>query len=327
VRALRDLGVDARGLARSGVITSNDFVETFPPRPKGLPGLWTPADRYWRTLRLIAWADVVHWHYGWALHDALDVRFARMLDKKMCVEFWGSDIRIDALEAADNPLYAEVAAADRGRDASAKRSHEIQATLARLGAKFILPCPSLIPHLAPTQAKSYFCTRQRVYLEDFAPRFPDPQRATPVILHAPSSQLVKGTAHVQSAIEELRRRGLQFEYRLIENMPHAQALELMADCDMYVDQLIIGSHGLAALEAMALGKPVVCYIKPSMRAKYPPELPIVSASPHDLADVLAGLLADRARLTDLGRQGRDYVERYHDSHRLAAELVEFYKSL
>lgn len=340
VRALREIGVDARGLAKSGIITSNDNVELFPQRPKGLPGYLAPVQRYSKTLRLIAWADVVHWHYGWALHDALDVRFAHLLGKKMCVEFWGSDIRIDAVEAADNPFFAEIMG--RGevlprpgaeqvsaptKVATRAKSEEVQHTFARLGARAIVPCPSLTPHLIEQSVQTYFCTRQRIYLPDFTPRYPDPARAKPVVLHAPSWRLLKGTAAVQSAMEELQRGGVAFEYRQIENMPHAQAMETMADCDVYVDQLIIGSHGLAALEAMALGKAVVCYIKPSMRDKYPPELPIVSADPHSLSDVLAELLKDRQRIAELGRRGRAYVEQYHDAVLLARGLAEFYATL
>ena len=66
------------------------------------------------------------------------------------------------------------------------------------------------------------------------------------MLHAPSSKLLKGTSAVQSAVQELQRRGVRFDYKQVENMPHAQAMELMADCDVYLDQLIIGTHGLAA---------------------------------------------------------------------------------
>ena len=328
VRALREIGVDARGLAKSGVITSNEIVELFPPRPKGLAGYWTPLDRYWRTLRLIAWADVVHWHYGPALHNALDVRFARMLGKKLCVEYWGSDIRIAEIEVADNSLFAQLPLDEDERQAgSRKRSVAVQELFVKSGAKAILPCPSLEPHLIEQTKGRYFCTRQRIFLPDFTPHYPDPQRAVPVVLHAPSSQLLKGTSAVQSAAEELKRRGLQFEFKQVENMPHAQAMQLMANCDVYVDQLIMGSHGLAALEAMALGKAVVCYIKPSMRDKYPPELPLVSADPQTLPDVLAELLANRARIADLGRQGRAYVEKYHDAVMLARGLRDFYESL
>jgi hypothetical protein len=328
VRGLRDIGIDARGLAKSGVITSNDNVQLFPPRPKGLAGYLSPLQRYWKTLRLIAWADVVHWHYGWALHDALDVRFAHLLGKKMCVEYWGSDIRIGEVEAADNPLFAALPfdPADK-QVATRAKSEEVQRIFAQLGARAVIPCPSLTPHLIEQFSQSYFCTRQRIYLPDFTLRYPDPARGKPVVLHAPSWRLLKGTAAVQSAVEELQRRSVQFEYKQIENMPHEQAMETMADCDVYVDQLIIGSHGLAALEAMALGKAVVCYIKPSMRDKYPPELPIVSADPQSLPDVLAELLSDRGRIADLGRRGRAYVEKYHDAVLLARGLADYYATL
>jgi glycosyltransferase involved in cell wall biosynthesis len=324
VRGLRDVGIEARGLAKSGVITSNDYVELFPPRPKGLRGYWTPLDRYFRTLRLIAWADVVHWHYGWALHGALDVHFARLLNKKMCVEYWGSDIRIGEVEAADNALYAALPA-DQQEAAARDKSEELQRTFIQVGAKTILPCPSLVPHLVDKE--HCFLTRQRIYLDDFRPTYPDHRRGMPIVLHAPSSRLMKGTSAVNAAVEELQRRGVQFEYKQIESMQHDEALATMAGCDVYVDQLIIGSHGIAALEAMALGKAVICYIKPSMRDKYPPELPIVSADPQTLPEVLAGLLADGERLSELGRQGRAYVERYHDARVLCRELAHFYESL
>jgi glycosyltransferase involved in cell wall biosynthesis len=335
VRALRDIGVAARGLARSGVITSNEYVETFPPRPKGIAGVWSPLDRYYRTLSMVAWADVVHWHYGWALHGELDLRYAQMLGRKLCVEYWGSDIRVDEVEAADNIYFARTVGEQHASlqavralmDRNRERSEFLQRTFAEAGARVILPCPSLAPHLIGRSRDSYFTTRQRVYLQDFTPRYPDPARPKPVILHAPSSQRIKGTRYVQAAITELEGRGLQFEYRQIENMPHAQALELMADCDIYVDQLILGSHGIAALEAMAFGKAAVCYIKPSMQGQYPPELPIVSASPDTLANVLAELLADRARIADLGRRGRAYVEQYHDAVKLARGILAFYESL
>jgi hypothetical protein len=326
VRALREVGVDARGLAKSGVITSNDGVELFPPRPKGLRGYFTPVQRYWKTLSLIAWADVVHWHYGYALHDALDVRFAHLLGKKMCVEYWGSDIRIAEVEAADNPSYAALPA-DQRDAATRARSEEVQRVFARQGARVVLPCVSLAPHLIPQSASSYFRTRQFIYLPDYTPHYPDPSNTRPVVLHAPSSRLVKGTPAVQAAVEELQGRGVQFEYQQIENMPHAQAMQVMAACDVYVDQLVVGHHGLAALEAMALGKAVVCYIKPAMRENYSPELPIVSANSQTLPDVLADLLADPQRIADLGRRGRAYVEKHHDAVQLARGLADFYATL
>ena len=94
-----------------------------------------------------------------------------------------------------------------------------------------------------------------------------------------------------------------------------------------MDQVVGGSHGLATLEAMAFGKPVVCYIKPSLVPKFPPELPIVNANQDNLAEVLAGLLADGARRQRIGRQSRAYVEKYHDAHDVARRLVTIYEEL
>ena len=38
---------------------------------------------------------------------------------------------------------------------------------------------------------------------------------------------------------------------------------------MIADQFLIGAYALFAIEGMALGKPVVCYLKPAVRAVSP----------------------------------------------------------
>ena len=54
---------------------------------------------------------------------------------------------------------------------------------------------------------------------------------------------------------------------------------------------------------MALGKPVVCYIRPDLVDKYPPGLPIRSAHPDNLRDVLRELVSDHELRRSLGIQG------------------------
>jgi len=51
---------------------------------------------------------------------------------------------------------------------------------------------------------------------------------------------------------------------LIDGVPYSQALGIVRGYDIFLDQFVIGDgYGIAAIEAMALGKPVVCHIKPS----------------------------------------------------------------
>ena len=57
------------------------------------------------------------------------------------------------------------------------------------------------------------------------------------------------------------RQGHAIELVLVEGVPNDRALELYRTADLVFDQCLIGFHGYFALEAMAMGKPVVCFIR------------------------------------------------------------------
>jgi hypothetical protein len=76
---------------------------------------------------------------------------------------------------------------------------------------------------------------------------------------------------------------------------------------------------------MALGKPVVGWLKPSMVARYPQDIPIVNASQEDLPAVLGDLLRDGQRRHEVGVRSRAYAEREHDAVLLAAQLRTVYE--
>src|SRR5207244_3787767 len=91
-------------------------------------------------------------------------------------------------------------------------------------------------------------------LRDYTPVPPsDVQR--PVVLHAPSNRRRKGTEHVIAACAEL-----PVELEIVEGLPHEEARRRYDRADIVVDQLNAGWYGLFAIEAMALGKPVVSFI-------------------------------------------------------------------
>jgi glycosyltransferase involved in cell wall biosynthesis len=108
---------------------------------------------------------------------------------------------------------------------------------------------------------------------------------------------------------------------------HTEALQVVKDCDVFLDQFVIGVHGLAALESMSFGKPTVSYINPLMFSRYPADLPVVNANQDTLAEVLGGLLKDGHRRHEVGVQSRAYVEKYHDSGVIAKQLVGIYEEL
>ena len=333
VRALRDVGVQTRGLAlnNSPIQDSRDLEKYSVRSRRRYPVIGTAQTiRWWyAVLTSIWWADVVHWYYGQpALPLGLDLRWASLLRKAGVVEFFGSDIRVADIAASNNPYYA---AARRRGDYSLpdqlKKSRNRQLCFAQAGFECVTG-PLMQPHIQtdifpPHKVHSITV---RLYLDDFAPIYPSPDSTRPIIAHSPSRPQEKGTPAILAATEELRAR-FDFEVRLITGTAHDQALRLMRECDLYIDQLITGHHGVAATEAMAYGKPVVCYIDPSAAGRYPHDFPVVNANEDNLADVLAELLSNGHRRHELGLQGRRYVEKYHNAHEIARQLAVIYRSL
>lgn len=333
VRALRDIGVDARGLVRSNSSIQGHagikVFEALSPRRHPIRGMIKSLPWWYAVLSAIRWADVIHWHFGAAgLPRYLDLRWARLLKKPGVVEFFGSDIRIAEIESQDNPYYRR--ARRKGQYRIPDRladSRKRQRRFADAGFECVvgrLMQPYIQPDLFPA-SKVHFI-QGRVFLDDFAPCCPSIDQTRPVIVHSPSRPLEKGTPAVLAAVDILRER-FDFGFHQVTGVAHSQALQMMSECDIFVDQLISGMHGVAALEAMAMAKPVVCYIKPSLLNQYPSDLPIVNANRDNLVKVLGSLLADSQRRNRIGRQSRAYVEKYHDAHRVAGQLVAIYQEL
>ena len=332
VRALRDMGVAARGLALSSAAIQDGagiecLKETVSRRSHPIRGTLEILARRRAVLEAVRWADVVHWHVSWALPKARDVRHANRLGRARIVEFWGTDIRVPRIAAADNPYaakmyrdYPELA------DGAEESSLACQREFARYGVACLIPGVELGAYVAPELFPSRFQTRPRLLLQEFQPEYPVPDRPRPLVIHAPSHTAKKGTECVLRVVEQLQRTHT-FDFRLVQGVPRSEALQLLRSCDVYLDQFVLGDHGLATLEAMALGKPAVCYIKPSLVAEYPPDCPIVNANQDNLAQVLAQLLENGQRRHELGRRSRAYAERYHDARQVAARLVEIYSEL
>jgi glycosyltransferase involved in cell wall biosynthesis len=121
------------------------------------------------------------------------------------------------------------------------------------------------------------------------------------------------------------------ELDIVEGLPHKQAIERYARADIVVDQLNAGWYGLFAIEAMALGKPVVTFLhEDAVRLSeqaFGLRLPLVPASRETLTEVLRRLAEDAAERRRVGEESRAYVEQVHDADRVAERLLEIYAAL
>ena len=130
---------------------------------------------------------------------------------------------------------------------------------------------------------------------------------------------------------ELKDKYKNVELMLVEGVPHSKVKELYAHADLAVDQLLIGWYGGFAVEMMALGKPVVCYIRKEDLKFIPDQmrddLPIVNANPDTIYEVLSRVAEQRDQLHLTGERGRAYVERWHDPLKIALKTKEVYESI
>jgi hypothetical protein len=249
----------------------------------------------WRALaRLLPRTDVFHFYFGLTLvPKSLQFRILRATGKKSVFHYLGSDIRGKTPEQL---AY--------GRRADAQIVGSFDALRWVPEAEMIPPGLDLRPFTA----------------------VPPSDRERPLVVHAPSDRAKKGTEYVIAACEQL-----PVELDIVEGLPHEQAQERYARADIVVDQLNAGWHGVFALEAMALGKPVVVHLNPDVvrqaERAYGTKVPLVPATKESLVDVLRPLVESPELRRTTGAESRAYVERVHDIDRIADRLVDLYARL
>ena len=154
------------------------------------------------------------------------------------------------------------------------------------------------------------------------------------VLHAPNHRHLKGTQHIIDAVEELRASELDIELVLLERVSNDEIRAKMEEVDIVADQLIIGWYAMFALEGMAMGKPVLCYLRDDLKELYvtaglvePDEIPIVECRPSTVKETIERLYRDRETLGEIGRRSRAFVERHHSLDAVGAVFDRINRSI
>ncbi len=155
-------------------------------------------------------------------------------------------------------------------------------------------------------------------------------KSKPLIVHSPTRRGFKGTYFVLEALKILTQWRSDFEFRLVEDLSHAAYLEVMRDCDIYIDQVHSeDAHGVAALENLACGKVVISGNGQLNSTDFPfvAEAPIVraSADPQTLARRIGDILDRKNEFEMMADAGRRYVSKHHDHITVASKFVDLWK--
>jgi len=79
------------------------------------------------------------------------------------------------------------------------------------------------------------------------------------------------------------------------------------------------------VELMATGRPALCFINDELLS-HRPDMPIVNVNPRTLTDALRPLITDAALRARLGRDGVEYVRKYHDVRSIIDQCLDLYSN-
>jgi len=262
--------------------------------------------------------DLFHFNFGQTLFTVRqlglvfdELAWLKRRGKTVFVTYQGCDVRPKAACPCRRPhCYAE----DRYRQPAAHR-------VLRLADRIFYLNPDL-RHWLPGAT---FIPYASVDASQIKPA-PEPTAEEIVVVHAPTDVDIKGTAFVISAVEELRSSGLAVRLELVEAATRAQVLDRIRAGHVLVDQLLLGWYGALAVEAMAIGRPVLCYVREDEPDDNPfgTELPIVRTSPEILAADLRRLVTDANLRRSLGEDGRSFAAARHDPRAIARAILGDY---
>ncbi|MCC6019382.1 MAG: glycosyltransferase family 4 protein [Candidatus Verstraetearchaeota archaeon] len=160
-------------------------------------------------------------------------------------------------------------------------------------------------------------------LEDLVKAFPR------VVQKVPNAKLViagKGSeeAKLKKLVEELKLQGkVIFTGFVSEN----EKWSLLKRCDVFVLPSIVEAFGIALIEAMACGKPVIATRVgpfPEIIKNGETGILVPAHSPSDLADAIINLAQDPEKRMLIGKKAKEEVENRFDIRKIANDYLKVY---
>ncbi|MFZ0220287.1 MAG: hypothetical protein WAM42_01170 [Candidatus Nitrosopolaris sp.] len=143
------------------------------------------------------------------------------------------------------------------------------------------------------------------------------------IAHYPYYQNYHSNDNYSSVLSEIENEKDCKVVRIL-NLPHIKTLETIASCDVVVGKILpdVGWFGKFELEGMALGKPVITYVYDELYEKYRP--PVYRTTKNTFKRDLRSLLEDNTERDRLGKEGQNYIKKYHSVESIVKSVIECY---
>lgn len=145
---------------------------------------------------------------------------------------------------------------------------------------------------------------------------------------------IKSTHVYLPLIDKLNADGFKLKLISPDNVANKDIRFYQVQADIMLDMLTYGWYGATTREAMMLGKPVICYLRPewlaSLRMELPEcaeELPIISATPETVEDILRDLIINPDKRQQIGEKSREFSLKWHSDKAAGMRFNQIYNRL
>ncbi len=143
---------------------------------------------------------------------------------------------------------------------------------------------------------------------------------------------IKGTEWVIEVVKRLKEEGHNVELMHITSMPNRTLRYYQAQADIVADQFVMGAVGQNGRECMALGKPVLAYMRKEFLdtiSEYhgSEELPVLNTDRESLYYNLKRLIEDEGLRRRLGKSSREFAEKWFEPKAAARSYLNAYETL
>ena len=259
--------------------------------------------------------------------EYFELKLLKIAGKRIMLSIYGSDAFIRGMKALDGQDLIDILKLDYPRILEVEDKVKTNLKIGSKYADYIYGCP---PHIDIMPRVDYVKNPICIDVTEWENIKANNNKIVK-IAHLSNHRNIKGTKYIIDTCDQLNSTSFVVELDVIEKASREEAKRRLSEADIFVDQLIIGVYGMAAVEAMALGKPVISYLREDISSfdgfKEWKGCPIVVADPNTIYDQLLKLITNPSLRKELGIKGRNYVEKRHSIDAISKSNSDNYKMI
>lgn len=241
------------------------------------------SSRFERVLIILSRKEDVFFFVGDTPVGGIDILFYKLMGKKVIIEYHGSEVR------GKGPRFFH-----RFADALFVSTPDL---LDDVPGGIWLPNP--------------------IFVKDYPVAEPEGT----VIAHATTDRFYSGTAYLVEAVGRLLNRMPEVRLNIIEGVSYEEAISSYRKATFMVDKLItVGYPGMSGLECMAMGIPVVCYVRRELKEQL--KGAVCFTTPHHIERDLFELLNCKRYRELHSIYGKEYVAAVHNPKECVKKIMD-----